>query len=82
MYRKLTVSDQMNRTHDQLFGLPNVEVENPHSMANALEWYQEGLDFADALHLALSEGFEAFYSFDARFVKDAKGRSDCRVLRP
>ncbi len=53
-------------------GLPNVTLENEWEVARALEWFESGLDFADALHLAASTQAEAFASFDAKFCKKAK----------
>jgi len=35
-------------------GLPTVEVEHALQVAKALDWYEGGMDFADALHLALA----------------------------
>jgi predicted nucleic acid-binding protein len=35
-------------------GLPTVEVEQASRVAQALDWYEAGMDFADALHLALA----------------------------
>ncbi|HYB57356.1 MAG TPA: type II toxin-antitoxin system VapC family toxin [Alphaproteobacteria bacterium] len=37
---------------EALLGLANVTVEAPTVVRNALDWAQDGLDFADALHLA------------------------------
>ena len=37
-------------------------------MKRALEWHRQGMDFADALHLARSEGCGALISFDRRLV--------------
>ena len=37
---------------EALLGLANVMVEAPTVVRNALDWAQDGLDFADALHLA------------------------------
>lgn len=53
-------------------GLPNVTLENPSRIAKALEWMKGGMDFADALHLAASEGCDAFVSLDESFVKSAR----------
>lgn len=38
----------------QIAGLPTVVVEQAPRMAQALDWYEAGMDFADALHLALA----------------------------
>ena len=40
----------------------------------ALAWHQEGLDFADALHLLRSEGCACFATLDRALVKAAAGR--------
>ena len=47
-----------------LFGLPNVHLANAGLIAQALQWHEQGLDFADAFHLALSQQFTEFYTFD------------------
>jgi predicted nucleic-acid-binding protein len=43
----------------------NVEVEDAVAVARALDWFRQGMDFADALHLASSRHVEAFLTFDA-----------------
>jgi predicted nucleic acid-binding protein len=53
-------------------GLSVVHLESAGQVAKALDYYGQGLDFADALHLAGSEVAEAFYTFDSRFVSRAK----------
>ena len=35
-------------------GLPTIEVGRSIEVAKALDWYKAGMDFADALHLALA----------------------------
>ncbi|HEY5565094.1 MAG TPA: type II toxin-antitoxin system VapC family toxin [Rhodothermia bacterium] len=67
---------------ERLFGMETVHIANSHAVAQAIEWHRDGLDFSDALHLANSQECDALYSFDARFVKTAKGRSKCSVMRP
>ena len=62
-----------------LFGLPNVTLANAHRMARVLEWHATGLDFADAMHLALSEHSDELRTFDKSFAKRAKGLSSCMV---
>ncbi|HSO83672.1 type II toxin-antitoxin system VapC family toxin [Thiocapsa sp.] len=51
-----------------LLGLPNVNVEEVDRIAAALELLEQGLDFADALHIAGSRHCEALYTFDDRRV--------------
>jgi predicted nucleic-acid-binding protein len=60
----------------RLAGLPNVEVEDPGAVAQALDWYQQDLDFADALHLASKAKSGSFLSFDQKLVKRAQ-RTGC-----
>lgn len=67
---------------EKLFGLENVRVADAHSLAEAIKWHREGMDFSDALHLVASRECDTLYTFDGGFVKAAKGRSDCLVARP
>lgn len=63
-------------------GLPGVTVEEPALLALALEWTGEGMDFADALHLAKAAGCDAFLSFDRKLAKVAAGCSSVSVRQP
>lgn len=63
-------------------GLPGVTVEEPALLALALEWVGEGMDFADALHLAKAAGCDMFLSFDRKLAKVAAGRSPVAVTQP
>ncbi len=53
-------------------GLETVSVEHPAHVAMALDWFERGIDFADALHLAGAEDCEAFVTFDRQFVAAAR----------
>lgn len=57
--------------------------ENP-MVPRALEWFGEGMDFADALHLATASAArcDTLYSFDRGFAKASKGKTACAVARP
>jgi len=63
-----------------LFGLDNVHLSNPGSIAQAIEWHRAGLDFSDALHLTQCQQYEKLYTFDKGFSSRAKGLSDCMVV--
>ena len=52
-------------------GLPTVTLEDPARAAAALDGVREGLDFADALHLAAARDCDAFVTFDQRLIKAA-----------
>ena len=54
-----------------LLDLPNFKPERLDALRQALRSYKAGLGFADALHLALSEGQQKFMTFDKAFVKQA-----------
>ena len=75
-------SDAICNAFKKLFGLPNVHVTNPTLIAQAVQWHAHGLDFADALHLALSQQYEQFFTFDSKLVRKAKGLCTCSVLKP
>lgn len=65
-----------------LAGLPGVSVEEPAQLATALDWVQQGMDFADALHLARAEQCSAFVTFDQKFAKRAKSLGTMPVIVP
>ena len=50
--------------------------------AHALDWMSEGMDFADALHLAKAGHCDVFLSFDRKLAKRAKGRAPIPVETP
>lgn len=54
-----------------LLGLPNFNPPQASAVRLALDAFVQGMDFADALHLALSAGDESLFSFDKAFVKRA-----------
>ena len=50
-------------------GLPNVTLQDPERAGRALDMAADGMDFADALHLAAAQG--GFRTFDKRLLKRA-----------
>lgn len=56
----------------QLMATANVEIEDEAPVANALDWYAEGADFADALHLARSQSRGVMLTLDTGFCKPAQ----------
>ncbi|MFM2408516.1 MAG: hypothetical protein RL358_1258 [Pseudomonadota bacterium] len=69
---------EIQRVFESLCGLANVQVENRASVLAALDAYKNGLDFADALHLARADFCTTFLSFDVRLKK----RADAAGLSP
>jgi predicted nucleic-acid-binding protein len=59
----------------------NVEVEDETAVRSAFDWFRQGMDFADALHLASASGERDFFTFDNAMLR--KGRElGLRVSAP
>ena len=56
----------------KLCGLPNIILPNPHRMQMALQWYADGMDFGDALHLAANQACVTSFSYDRKFIRKAE----------
>lgn len=59
--------------------LPQVSLQDAFVVSQAFEWAEQGVDFADALHLATAQSCEAFVSFDRDLVHKAVGVSPIPV---
>ena len=55
-----------------LLGLPNLQTCEVVALLRALDWHEHGMDFADALHLALSGRATSLASFDRSLARKAK----------
>jgi predicted nucleic-acid-binding protein len=55
-----------------VLGLPKMRLSNESALYRAVQWFEQGLDFADALHLALSPPTASLVTFDKDFVTKAK----------
>jgi predicted nucleic-acid-binding protein len=60
-------------------GGPGVAVGEAAAVKRALRLAKQGLDFADALHLAQASECEAFVTFDKRFAQKAGRLAETRV---
>jgi predicted nucleic-acid-binding protein len=58
-----------------LAGIEHVALEDRATVLTALEHFEAGMDFADALHLARSARAAAFLTFDQKLAKRAKTRA-------
>ena len=68
------------RVMKHLLGLANVTVEDWQAVDSALDLYDAGIDFADALHLGKSAHCTEFITFDdKRFAKKMTRASDRSV---
>lgn len=63
--------DRVRQALRGLSGLPNVTLQDQNAAAAALERADQGLDFADALHLSAAAACEGFVTFDAKLVRAA-----------
>lgn len=55
-----------------VFGLPNMRLADEAALFRAVQWFEQGMDFADALHLALSPSHATLTTFDKDFVAKAR----------
>jgi len=67
---------------EKLMGLPNVSVEDQQTVFQAISWYESGLDFADALHLASSVKADRFVTFDNGFIKRTQELISFKITQP
>lgn len=75
--------DQLSAFFSALLEVDNTVVENAEAVTHALEWYAQGADFADALHLAVC-GKAVMHTFDREFCKSAReagATPEVRVLQ-
>ncbi len=65
-----------------LLGLPEIHVEAAAAIARAVQWFEAGMDFADALHLATAEDRTGIATFDRDFIKIAARLNAGPVTEP
>ena len=63
---------EIARVMQALASIEHVSIEDRGAVLVALDAFDQGLDFADALHLARSARAAAFRTFDRRLVKRAQ----------
>jgi predicted nucleic acid-binding protein len=63
-------------------GLARVSLEDPALTASALDRMENGMDFADALHLGRAEACDCFMTFDRRLVERARAAGAGPVRAP
>ncbi|CAB1079979.1 PilT protein-like [Olavius algarvensis Delta 1 endosymbiont] len=66
----------------KLLGMSNVNVEDPDTIYQAISWYENKFDFADALHLASSRSCSSFATFDSSFINKSKQFSSMEMVKP
>jgi predicted nucleic acid-binding protein len=68
-YGRATIAAGLRR----ILGLPGVDAVEPARVQRALTWFEQGLDLADALHVATAGSAVAFVTFDERLMQ--RGRA-------
>lgn len=74
----------ITRALSRLMGLAGLRVEDAPAVAHAVRWYEHGMDFADALHLASSGKAAELVTFDRKLASRAErieGLPPVRLLR-
>lgn len=69
---KKVPGDEIAARLRDLFTLHGMRVQMPEAVQQALRWAAQGMDLADALHLALSARAERFATFDDALVRQAR----------
>jgi predicted nucleic-acid-binding protein len=77
-FKPLKIADAFQ----SLFGLSNVILEEPLTIAEAMRWHKKDLDFADALHLAKSQASRSFATFDKKLINKALKLTNILVSEP
>jgi predicted nucleic-acid-binding protein len=62
---------ELHQFFTALLETDNTVIETPEVIGNAIDWYAQGADFADALHLAAC-GTAVMHTFDQEFCKAAR----------
>lgn len=62
----------IHEAFEKLLGLPQITVEDSTVVNQALHWYNNKFDFADALHLASSFQTEKFATLDKNLIKNGR----------
>jgi len=73
---------EVNQALAAFAGLPQVRLQEPERFQRALALAADGMDFADALHLAAAAGLAGFKTFDQRLIRRAKTIAETAVSEP
>ena len=72
--------DAILRALRGVVGLPGVTVRDSAEVHRALELFEKGMDFADALHVSTSDRAGGFATFDAKLLMRAKAAGVTGVI--
>lgn len=77
-FKPLEISQALRK----IFGLSNVYVSDENIILQVIQWHENGMDFADAFHLASTAHCLEFYTFDEKFIKKSQNLSNLIVKKP
>jgi predicted nucleic-acid-binding protein len=60
----------------KLLGYENLRIEDQDAVLRSLSWYSQGMDFADALHLASCADATRFLTFDRPLAQAARSLTE------
>jgi len=60
------------RVMSALLGIEHIAIEDRNAVTVALDFFNQGMDLADALHLVRSNGAAKFVTFDRKLAKRAE----------
>ncbi|MGB1252245.1 MAG: type II toxin-antitoxin system VapC family toxin [Candidatus Promineifilaceae bacterium] len=75
-------SAQVTEALRRIAGFQNTQTEDIVLLQLAFDWHEQGLDFADAMHLALSQHCTQFVTFDRKFARRSRSLSTIPVGIP
>ncbi len=64
--------ERIGQVFRAFLGYPQLEFEDRPALISALAWFEQGMDFADALHLAACPEGSCFTTFDRKLVNKAR----------
>ncbi len=65
-----------------VLSIGNAEIEDATVVVQAIDWYGQGMDFADSLHIASAGRQHKFASFDAALRRRAASLRAAEVVSP
>lgn len=73
----------ISSTVQKILTTDNFTIEDSAAIEQSLQWYQQGMDFADALHLASSLHADKFASFDKKLRNKALSlKTNITLIKP
>lgn len=75
-------STEILHAFGSLSAAADVEIEDFDTVQTALAWFADGMDFADALHIASRGGSVKFLTFDRRLATSARKAGIKGVVQP